>query len=485
MSQVTHKTALEPMGHAADLEGGLPFSPSDALESLWRIFTSMRTALVLILGLALLALLGAILVQAPAGLTSDSQAYAAWLQTLQPKYGGWTGILDRLGLFSVFQSIWFRAIIVGLVTSILACSVNRFRGLWKTAVHPRVRMADRFFSVAPLQAQVATETGRETTLATVRDILGASHYRTVVESDGEIDYLYVDRFRWARFGSLVAHLSLVMILVGALTGSLFGYRNAEFAATVGTRVPVGGDTGLTLMATSFTDSYYANGQPSDYASNLVLYRGDTQVASKTIRVNDPLDYGGVMFYQSFFGPAAIMQVADATGTSVFDAGVPLLWASDDGTRRIGQFTLPSSGLVVYVVGVASGMVDPSIKAGQMQLEIYQTGAAQPSAIEVLSQGEPTTIGDFQYTFQREQQFTGLIVSRDPGAVFVWLGALALVIGLFLIFMFPKRRMWLTLRQLSAGGSELRLAATGREDATFAPEFGKLTDRIRFALERAG
>jgi cytochrome c biogenesis protein len=485
MSQLTRKATLEPMANAADLEGGLVFSPWEALEALWRIFTSMRTALVLILGLAFLALLGAVLVQAPAGLASDQQSYAAWLQTLQSKYGGWTGILDRLGLFSVFQSIWFRAIIVGLVTSILACSVNRFRGLWKTAVHPRVRMADRFFSVAPLQATVETAAERETTLATVRAVLGSSRYRTVIESEGEIDHLYVDRFRWARFGSLVAHLSLVMILVGALAGSMFGYRDATFAATVGTRVPVGGDTGLTLMATSFTDSYYENGQPSDYASNLVLYRGDTQVATKTVRVNDPLDYDGVMFYQSFFGPAAIMQVADSTGTAVFDAGVPLLWASDDGSRRIGQFTLPSSGMVVYVVGAASGMVDPSIRAGQMQLEIYQAGADQPFAIEVLSQGEPMTIGDFQYTFQREQQFTGLIVSRDPGAVFVWLGALALVVGLFLIFMFPNRRMWLTFRRLPAGGGELRLAATGREDATFAPEFGKLAERLRLALERAG
>jgi cytochrome c biogenesis protein len=486
MSQLTRKARMQPFAaDMTDVDGGVTLAPWEALEWLWRIFTSMRTALVLILGLAFLGLIGAILVQAPAGLSSDPQSYAAWLISLKPKYVGWTDIIDRLGLFSVFQSIWFRAIIVGLTTSILACSVNRFRGLWKTAVHPRIRMTDRFFDTAPLQATVASEADRATTVATIRQVLGAHHYRTVVESHGEADYLYVDRFRWARFGSLVAHLSLVLILVGALVGSLLGYRNGDFAATVGTRVDVGGGTGLSLEATSFSDSYYANGEPSDYASSLVLYRGDTQVAAKTIRVNDPLDYDGVTFYQSFFGPAAIMQVADASGATVYDAGVPLLWASDDGTRRIGQFTIASSGLTVFVVGAASGQIDPSIKAGEMQLEIYPAGAQDPSAVQVISQGTPTTIGDLQYTFEREQQFTGLIVSRDPGALLVWLGALALVAGLFLIFMFPNRRMWLVLRRLPAGGHQVRLAATGRTDATFAPEFGRLVDQVRVAFGQAG
>ncbi len=99
----------------------------------------MRTGLVLILALAVLGLIGTLLVQAPAGLQSDPQAYADWLESLRPKYGGWTGILDTLGLFSIFSSVWFRGIMVLLMTSVLACSVNRAPHLWKLTVHPRTR----------------------------------------------------------------------------------------------------------------------------------------------------------------------------------------------------------------------------------------------------------------------------------------------------------------------------------------------------------
>ena len=121
----------------------------------------------------------------------------------------------------------------------------------------------------------------------------------------------------------------------------------------------------------------------------------------------------------------------------------------------------------------------------MQLEIYSTGSDQPFAIETVSQGQPLKIGDLQYTFQREQQFTGLIVARDPGAPFVWLGALALVGGLFLVFMFSNRRIWVAIKQRPGGGTEVLMAATTRHDATFAPEFNKVIDEVRLALEPAG
>ena len=97
------------------------------------------------------------LVQAPAGLQGDPQAYAAWLESLRPKYGGWTGIFDTLGLFSIFNSVWFRGITVLLMTSVLACSVNRAPHLWKLTVHPRTDMSESFFDHAPLSMQA---TGR-------------------------------------------------------------------------------------------------------------------------------------------------------------------------------------------------------------------------------------------------------------------------------------------------------------------------------------
>jgi cytochrome c biogenesis protein len=486
LSRTATRRSVPAAGVVTELDSDAAFSPSSALEWLWATFTSMRLALALMLGLALLALAGSVIIQAPAGLAGDAAAYNAWLTGLKPRYGGFTVIFDKLGLFNVFGSIWFRGLTVALTTSILACSIKRAPVLWKAAVHPRTRMTQTFYESAPYSETVAAEVSAADALARTQHVFRANRYRTIADADeaSGITHLYIDQNRWAPFGTVIAHLAVVVVLIGGMVGSLLGYRDEGFAVPVGSTVAVGGGTGLSVEAVSFSDSYYENGAPSDYASTLVVYRDGAPVAEKTIRVNDPLEVDGTAFYQSFFGPAAVMAVSDANGAALYQGGVPLLWSSDDDTRRIGQLLLNDQNLIVYVVGVASGRVDASIRAGQMQLEIYRVGADQPFAIETISQGQPLEIDGLTYTFEREQQFTGLIVARDPGQFLVWLGALSLVLGSFLVFLFPNRRIWAAIKARPDGAAQIYLGATARHDAAFAPEFTKLVEQVRLAFAPA-
>jgi ResB protein required for cytochrome c biosynthesis len=97
----------------------------------------------------------------------------------------------------------------------------------------------------------------------------------------------------------------------------------------------------------------------------------------------------------------------------------------------------------------------------------------------VDQGKPATIAGLTYTFERTRQFTGLIVTQDPGAVFVWIGSTLLVLGLFMVFFFPHRRIWLRVRK-TEGGSELLFASTMRRDSAFEPQFHQLVTDIQLA-----
>jgi cytochrome c biogenesis protein len=101
----------------------------------------------------------------------------------------------------------------------------------------------------------------------------------------------------------MAHVSFVIILLGFFLSATTGFKDTQFTAPVGEKVAVGHGTGLTLEAKSFTDVYYPDGLPKDYASELVLSKDGVVVQSKTIRVNQPMTQDGVSFYQSFFGAA--------------------------------------------------------------------------------------------------------------------------------------------------------------------------------------
>ena len=453
----------------------------DIGERLWHFFISMKTGLVLILALAALGFVGTMLVQAPAGLQGDPQAYSAWMETLRPKYGGWTDILDKLGMFSVFTSVLFRGIMVLLMTSVLACSANRAPHLWKLTVHPRTDMSESFFEHAPLNMQATGPV--EPTAATdiVKSAFGRRHFRMIVHEEGDTIHLYADHFRWGPFGTVIAHLSLAVILIGVMVGSAFGFRNNDFAVAVGSTVEVGNNTGLSVEAKSFSDSYYTNGSPSDYASELVVYKDGQQVGASTIRVNQPMRVGDVTFYQSYFGAAAAMKIADASGKVLVERGVPLEWTSSDGTRAVGLIPLPEAGLNLYVLGPKSGEVDPEIKAGQMQVEIYKAGSEGAAiASQVLTQGAPAELAGLTVTFQRERQFTGLIAARDPGSFLVWLGSFLLIVGTALVFFFPVRRAWALIRR-RPDCSIVHVAAVVRHDVGFEADFKRLTTEIEQAL----
>jgi cytochrome c biogenesis protein len=464
-----------------DLEGGLAVSPNEVLERLWHLFISMRFGLVLMLILALFTLAGTLLAQAPAGMRSDPQAYAAWLESIRPRYGGWTNVLETIGFLDIFDSLLFKGVTILLITSTVACSVNRAPLLWKQTTRPRMNVTDAFFAHAPHRATV--ETGEAVPAASERLVAAfrADGFRTLSETtpDGSV-HVYADRFRWAPFGTVVAHLSLVLILVGAMVGSAFGFKNSDFVVPIGSTVDVGFGTGLAVEAKSFTDSYYDTGQPSDYASDLVVYENGTPVARQTVRVNEPLRQGDVTFYQSFFGPAMVVEVADASGTRLFGQGVPLRWSSNDGTERVGFFTLPDRDLTLYVYGVQSGERSAEIRAGQARVEVYRGDAQTFVEGRVVDQGVAATVGGLTVTFVREQQFTGLIAAKDPGVPFVWGGALALLLGVCVVFFFHNRRIWAVIHP-AGSGSAVRIAAVVRHDVTYRQEFGQLIDDIQRGL----
>ena len=118
-------------------------------EAIWDLLTSMRFSLFVILAMAALGLVGTLVIQAPAGVVGDPAAKADWLAGVRPRFGGWTDILDRLQLFSVFGSIWFRGLTAFLTISLIACMIQRAPGLWRTATKPRVIRRRRLLRPRP------------------------------------------------------------------------------------------------------------------------------------------------------------------------------------------------------------------------------------------------------------------------------------------------------------------------------------------------
>ncbi|MCE1177843.1 MAG: cytochrome c biogenesis protein ResB [Micrococcales bacterium] len=457
-----------------------PSMPRNAAHKVYALFYNKHFGLFLILAMAVLTLLGTLLQQAPDEVRADATAYQSWLDDVRPRYRGWTTPLSAIGAFHVFSSVWFKAVCVLLALSIVACTTHRLPQLWARAQHPHTHVSDRFFDHAGLSRDREVDIPAAQAFEQATASLRHHRYRTIVDPRGPGLNLYADRFRWGPFGTVLAHTGFVVVILGALVSANTGFKLANLPVTVGTQSAIGHDTGLSVEATNFTDSYYEDGQPKDYASDLVLYKDGARVAGKTIRVNQPLRYDGVTFYQASFGTSAVATIADATGKVLFKGGIPLEWSTQDEANVFGKTLLKAQGLEVYAVGVASGGSDPEIAPGQMRFEVYRADSTEPVDTRVLDQGKPTVVGDLTLTFERERPYTGLRVANDHGTAWVYLGCGLMMVGLIMTFGLRHRRIWVRVTPTDTG-SRVRVASPERHDITFQSWFGRFTDELAPAM----
>jgi len=479
------------MAHNAttqELAGGTVPAPGAAermsgadsvLEWLWHLLTSMKLALVLMLVFAALTLVGTLVIQAPPGVMDDPQQKADWLAGIRPRFGGWTGIMESLQIFTIFTSVWLRAIGALLAASLVACTVHRIPGTWRTMRKPHVDVGPAFFEHAPQHEAMTFQRQPAEVLAEAGQVFKRHHYRTITEDDGTV-HLYAVRNNWAPWGGLIAHIAIVVILGGAMVGSLWGFRNPEFMLAEGATSAVPTVAGATITLNSFQDTYNTTtGAPLDYVSDVTVTQDGQVVARQQVRVNEPLRYRGISFFQAFFGPAAVVTVKDAAGKTIVSEGVPLAWTANGG-NKIGSFNIPDQNLTAWVVAT-TGPNDPSVKPGQVAIELYKSDTGNPVTQKSIDQGVATTIEGLSFTFDREAKFTGLSVANDPGTPLVWLGCLLLVVGFVIRLYVPYRRIWGRLVARPGGGTGLSIAAVGRRDTGFDTEFTTIVTEIRQAM----
>ena len=448
---------------------------------IWRFFTSVRLALILILILTAAVLVGTLLDQIPPSVLSDSSAHAQWLERARTKYGVWTNVFDFLGLFNVFHGLWFRVLIGLLTANIIICTLTRWRGIWATVFPPRVRMSDTFFQHARYNATFAAPMTLPVATERVKRSLRRSRYRVRIEGNDDSVAIYADRNRFSRFGTYLAHLSLVMILAGTVVGGMWGFSDSEFVVAEGATRALGLGTNISVGLEHFTDEYYLEGPPKDFRSEIIIYEGGKEVKRGTTRVNSPVKYKGIRFHQAFFGQAAVMVVKDTAGAEVFNAPIPLAWETREGSRPIGSFDLPDQGLTVYVIGPKSGENDPLVPAGEMRVEVYKRDGGALVATDNLSQGTAKQVSGLDFIFARESRFTGLKVVKDPGTNIIWIASALMVVGLVMLFYFPHRRLWALCKRRPDGSAEVRLGMTAQRDMSLESEFGRLRQRVASAL----
>lgn len=473
----------------------------------WRQITSMRTALVLLLLLALASVPGSVIPQE----RTDALKASQWKE----QHETLTGVYEKLGLFNVYGAPWFAAIYLLLVVSLVGCIVPR-TWVYAKAIRKEPPPAPRNLTRMPDHATYTTSDAPDAVLAQARTVLRKRGYR-LREPEGTADNAVSGERGYLReVGNLVFHLAVLVVLVGFAMGGLLGYKGGVILVT-GTpfgNTPTQYDDfvpGSLFSADRMDDfrfevddfdvDWITSGERAGMARNFnadVRYReagGEEQ--QYDLRVNHPLKIGSTELFLIGHGYAPVVTVRDANGEvawrgyQVFLPQGPdllsfgVVKAPDARPEQIGfegflypSFVMTSEGDPANLYGAATNPLlslnvykgDLNMDGGGSQsvyvldkskVEALPGKAGQPYRVDLrigetaeLPDGLGTITFDDLYSWQRIQ------ISQTPGKLIALGGVVLALLGLMGSLFIRSRRLWVRVTE-TADGTLVELAGLER------------------------
>ncbi|OPY74432.1 MAG: Cytochrome c biogenesis protein CcsB [Syntrophorhabdus sp. PtaU1.Bin058] len=364
-------------------------------------------------------------------------------------------IISLLGLDDAYRAPWFIALVLLFAMSLVFCTLRRLALFVKEKRGIRLPGEDRL-SKMELHAYVRGKGLEETIGILTRD------YRIAVrQGQGAV----LERGRLSRYGVFIIHTSILVILAGGFAGLLFGYRGfvtlgigeTKDRLTLSGKESAERPLGFALRCKDFRVNHYPTGEPKDYVSTVEIIEKEKVVLEKEIRVNDPLSYKGTRIYQSTYGSAPVF---------LFNIGGEEVALTEREIFRKKDLLLMPARFENRIHDFGPGVLVAYLDNGEPKAVWFLKGVDRLR--EQTLQGVKVSLNDI-----REQPYTGLEVSEDPGVPMVWTGFALILLGLYVNFFLHYRRIYLLT--VPEGLLVAGMALKNRED--FKREFEKMVEEI--------
>jgi cytochrome c biogenesis protein len=444
------------------------------LDILFNLFRSVKLTIGLLILLAIVSVIGTLIKQnAPS---------AEYIQ----RYGvDLYNVLNFFNLFDMYHSWWFSAILILLVINLIACSLRRIKGILSQVFRgPETKvLEDSMVRALPYVEKVRTSapSKREEEIQSCLKKWLRSPDR--IETELSIT-LYSEKGRFSRLGFPITHLSILIILIGGLLGSLYGFRGfvnileGETVDQVYLWVKdeeIAKSLGFKVRCDDFSLTYYdlpgrKERHVKEYTSILTILDNGQAVLRQTIQVNHPLRYKGLAFYQSSYGTIHDVSL-----------GVQRRGKKEKTVLKLMEgetASIPNTNTLIRILRYAHQV--HNFGEG-VQVVLFRPNQ-EPRPFWLLKNFprlDQQRGDEFFLTFEgfTEKEYTGLQVTRDPGVWIVWVGSGLMILGLIISFFFSHQRVWAELPK-SFEGEIILAGSTNKNKVGFEKSFGQLVEEIR-------
>jgi cytochrome c biogenesis protein len=425
------------------------------------------------LALAICSLVGTLL---PQGMTEHE---------LQARFGeGAAHWILSLGLHDVYRTGWFRLLLLLLCLNLIVCSLQRLPKTLKLLRHEEGSIHPSKLLKLSYHFEASTRLSWEETQSRLTRIVSDEFTTPKIRSNNEAYTAFAIKGKWSPLMVYVVHLSVLLVLTGALIGSIFGFKGFMQISEGESSDEVflsSGHQQLTLpfkiRCDDFDVSFYDTGAPKEFRSDLTVVDKEQDVHKQTIRVNDPMSYHGITFYQSSYGSTLKSSEVEFRDK---DAGL-----TERMTLRFRE------------AGLIPGTQD-RIQLVEYQPDFSRFGPAVGIVLQKHGQKESSgswilvnmpdfhgnRIQNYQVKVLRTEvsQYTGLQIKKDPGVWMVYAGFTAMLIGIGLAYYTSHRKIWVWA---APRGDVRRVVVAGRANKNslaFESEFKGLCERLKNDLK---
>ncbi len=406
-------------------------------------FTSVRTTIGLLFGLAAASIVGTVVPQ--------QMSLEEIGRTASPFVLRLVAILD---LNKLYQSWWFLLLLALLALNLLACLLQRAPAIL-SQWNPANRKKTFSFKLQDTRSVDDVKTALGQALS---PHLGTPK-NEVSESD-TVSLTWVKQ-RAHLLGFPLMHTAIIIVLVGGLLGLLYGFKgHVEIPEGEVTnqylRIPSNqvGTLPFWIAVDKFTLKRYPNGQPKEFRSDVRLLQNGKVVLQGPILVNSPLTYQRISLYQADYRLQGIK-------------GVDFSITSPGGkNQRVtvkpgGKLQIPGTKDSIRLLGLDPG---GSARGAGAQIAIEAAGR-KPRKIAVFkTDSTPAKVGSVEIRFAGYTPLyaTGLQIGYDPGTRLVWVGCGLLIAGFFLILFTNHRHLNLEIEKGADGMTQVKVSGSSRK-----------------------
>jgi cytochrome c biogenesis protein len=402
-------------------------------REVWPLLSDLRLAIVLLLVIALFSISGTVIEQG-----QPLEFYKANYPTEPALFGflSWK-VLLTLGLDHVYRTWWFLALLILFGTSLSVCTFTRQFPALKAARGWKFYQKPRQFNKLALSTQLPG--GQAGDLATLNTLLQSRRYQVFAE-EGR---LYARKGLTGKIGPIVVHASMVLILLGAVFGSMTGFMAQEMIPSGNTFqikhiVQAGPWSGAqipkdwSVKVNRFWIDYSSAGDIDQFYSDLsVLDKAGQEVDRRTIHVNQPLKYKGVSLYQADWSIAAI----DIQLNQSPVLRLPMAQLDTGGQGRLWGTWIPTKP------DLSAGV---SLIARDLQGTILIYDAAG-KFLTSLRAGMTVPVNGVNLHIAEVVGSTGLQIKADPGIPLIYAGFGLLMLGVMMSYV-SHSQIWALMDQ---------------------------------------